>query len=36
MPSITDNIKHWQVFEDDQQNKRFLELIEEFSSTHIE
>jgi len=36
MPSILDNIKHWKVFKDDQQIKRFLELIEEFSSTHIE
>jgi len=34
-PSIPDNVKHWQVFEDDQQIKRFLELIKEFSSTHI-
>lgn len=34
--SIPDNIKHWQVFEDDQKIKIFLELIEEFSATHID
>jgi hypothetical protein len=35
-PSILDNVKHWQVFEDDQQLRRFLELMDEFSSTHID
>jgi len=35
-PSIPDNIKQWKVFEDDQQIKMFLELIEEFSDTHID
>lgn len=35
-PLIPDNVKHWQVFEDDQHIRRFLELIEEFSSTHID
>lgn len=34
-PSIPDNVKHWQVFEDDQKIKRFLKSIEEFSPTHI-
>jgi hypothetical protein len=32
-PSIPDNIKYWQVFEDDQQIKRFMEVIDEFSNT---
>jgi hypothetical protein len=35
-PSIPDNVKHWQVFEDDQQIKKFLEMIDEFSTTHID
>lgn len=35
-PSIPDNIKYREVFEDDQQLKRFLELVEEFSATHID
>lgn len=35
-PSIADNIMNWQVFEDDQQLKHFLELVEEFSATHID
>jgi len=35
-PSIPDNIKHWQVFEDDKHIKSFLELIEYFSATHID
>ena len=34
--SIPDNVKHWQVLEEDQQIKRFLKLIEEFSATHID
>jgi len=35
-PSILDNVKHWQVFEDGQHIKIFLELVEEFSTTHID
>jgi hypothetical protein len=35
-PSIPDNFKHWKVFEDDLEIKRFLETIEEFSSLHID
>ena len=31
-PSIPDNIKHWQVFDDDQQIQRFLAIVEEFSN----
>jgi hypothetical protein len=35
-PSIPDNVKHWQVFEDDQHIKKFLEMVDEFSATHID
>ena len=35
-PSITDNTKYWQVFEDDIQIKRFLELSSEFVNTRID
>jgi ribonuclease HI len=31
-PSIPNNIKHWQVFSDDQELKKFLETIDEFSA----
>jgi hypothetical protein len=27
-PSIPDNVKHWKVFEDDLELKKFLETIE--------
>ena len=30
-PSIPDNIKHWQVFEDDKEIERFLQVIDYFS-----
>ena len=33
-PSIPDNIQHWQVFEDDEQIKKFLEAVGEFYETH--
>jgi hypothetical protein len=33
-PSIPDNIRHWQVFEDDEQIKKFLATVGEFSKTH--
>jgi ribonuclease HI len=33
-PSIPDNIRHWQVFEDDEQIKKFLTAVGEFSETH--
>jgi hypothetical protein len=36
MPSILDNVKHWKVFEDDLEIKKFLEIIEEFSELHID
>ena len=35
-PSILDNSKYWQEFEDDMQIKRFLELSGEFVNTHID
>ena len=35
-PSIPDNTKYWQVFEDDMQIKRFLELSGEFVNTRID
>ena len=35
-PSIPDNSKYWQVFEDDLQIKRFLELSDEFVNTQID
>jgi ribonuclease HI len=35
-PSIPDNVKHWKVFEDDLEIKRFLETVEEFSVLHID
>jgi hypothetical protein len=34
MPSIPDNVKHWKVFEDDLEIKRFLETIDEFFALH--
>jgi hypothetical protein len=34
--SITDNIKHWQVFKDDEEIQRFLKTIEEFSNISID
>jgi hypothetical protein len=36
IPSIPDNIKYWKVFEDDQQIKMFMEVIEEFSNIHVD
>lgn len=35
-PSIIDNLKHWQSFEDDEQLKSFLQVIDEFSNMQIE
>ena len=34
-PTILDNIIHWQVFEDDQQVKNFIELKEEFENIQV-
>jgi hypothetical protein len=35
-PSIPDNVKHWKVFEDDLEIKRFLEIVDEFFALHID
>jgi hypothetical protein len=35
-PSIPDNVKHWKVFEDDLEIKRFLETVDEFYALHID
>jgi hypothetical protein len=35
-PSIPNNVKHWKVFEDDIEIKKFLETVEEFSDLHID
>jgi ribonuclease HI len=34
-PSIPDNVKHWEVFEDDLEIKTFLQSVVEFSALHI-
>ena len=34
--AIPDNITHWQVFEDDQQVKNFIELKEEFENIQVD
>ena len=35
-PSIPNNIKHWKVFEDDQEIKRFIVVVEEFSISFVD
>ena len=35
-PSIPDNVKHWKVFENDIEIKKFLETVYEFSDMHID
>jgi hypothetical protein len=35
-PSIPENVKHWKVFEDHLEIKRFLETVEEFLALHID
>jgi ribonuclease HI len=35
-PSVPDNIKHWKVFKDDLEIRRFLESVDEFSALHID
>jgi len=34
--SITDNVKHWKVFKDDIEIKKFLEIVDEFFDFHID
>jgi hypothetical protein len=36
IPSIPNKVQHWKVFGDDEQIKQFLEMIDEFSETHID
>jgi ribonuclease HI len=35
-PSVPNNVKHWKVFEDDLEIKRFLETFDEFVALHID
>jgi hypothetical protein len=35
-PSVPDNVKHWKVFEDDQEIEKFLQSIDDFSASHID
>ena len=35
-PSIPNNIQHWQVFEDEEQIRKFLEAVADFSEMHID
>jgi ribonuclease HI len=35
-PSIPNNIRHWQVFKNDEQIRKFLEVVDDFCETHID
>lgn len=35
-PSIPNNIQHWQVFEDDEQLWKFLEIVDGFVEMHAD
>jgi hypothetical protein len=35
-PSILDNVKHWEVFEDDLEIQNFLQTVDEFLALHID
>jgi hypothetical protein len=35
-PSVPDNVKHWKVFEDDQEIEKFLKSIDDFFALHID
>jgi hypothetical protein len=35
-PYVPDDIKHWKVFEDDNEIKKFLESLDDFSALHID
>jgi ribonuclease HI len=35
-PSLAENIKHWKVFKDDMELRKFLEFVDEFSALHID
>jgi hypothetical protein len=36
MPMVPDNIKYWQVFEDDKLVERFLQMSDEFAIINID
>jgi ribonuclease HI len=35
-PSVPDNVRHWKVFEDDQEIEKFLQSIDDFSASRID
>jgi ribonuclease HI/uncharacterized small protein (DUF1192 family) len=35
-PSVPDNVKHWKVFEDDQEIEKFLQSIDDFFASRID
>jgi ribonuclease HI len=35
-PSVPDKVKHWKIFEDDQEIEKFLQSIYDFSAFHID
>jgi hypothetical protein len=35
-PSVPNNIRHWKVFEDDIEIRKFLKSVDEFSALHID
>jgi ribonuclease HI len=35
-PAVPDNVRHWKVFEDDQEIEKFLQSIDDFSALHID
>jgi hypothetical protein len=35
-PSVPNNIKHWKVFEEDLEDKKFLEPVDDFFALHID
>jgi hypothetical protein len=35
-PSIPNNVKHWKLFEDDMEIKKFFETVDEFLDMHID
>ncbi len=34
--SLSDNVKYWKVYEDDDEINRFLQVVDEFSEMHID
>ena len=35
-PSLLDNVNFWKVFENDDELSKFLQIVDEFSDTHID